>query len=369
MIVVAEPTYADGEHAAINAALLQGLGRACGDILFAATPLHHARVREAAPSMNGVVCRDIAVLPPGGVQLRRMRAQWRVLDGLVRTHGATRLVLLSAGPETLFVTRALVARHAGLQVFAVMHGNLAGVTGWRSRDPRRRMIDLRSGLAMARHPRIHLIVLEPHIRDAAAEAGLSNAFLIWPHPAPTDGGPAGAAWEPGPRLRLAFVGTANRVKGFDDFLALHQALGPAYDWSVTGHLSDEYDPSVMTGIEHSTHNLPRAEFLGRVRAADFAIMAFRPEYRFIASGSLLDCVTQRKPLIAVRNPMLTALAERYGPPGYLCGDLDAVQTLLSDPARLRDTTAYAGFQRALDAMHQDRTPEALAPIVRRDLQC
>lgn len=96
-------------------------------------------------------------------------------------------------------------------------------------------------------------------------------------------------------------------------------------------------------------------------------MAFRAEYELTASGSLLDCITQRKPIIAVEHPMLTALARQYGPFGYLCTDISAAESLLADPSNLRDPVAYAGFQRVLDTIHRDRGPEALAKIISRDV--
>ncbi len=367
-IIVAEPTYADGEHATVNSAILQAIGSAFGPAVFAATPLHHAWVREAADAAAPALLRkDITVAPSGGVNIHRMRVQWRALDGLVRDRVQRTLVLLSAGPETLLVARALVARYSRLRLFAVMHGNLASVVGWRSRDPRRRLIDLRSALSMARHPRIRLILLEPHIRAAAAEAGLPHDFLVWPHPSPMHERPPPAPWIPGPRLRLAFVGTGNRAKGFDDFLALHRSAPAAYDWTLVGRLDADYSPAEAIGIEHASERLSRTEFLRQVRRADFAIIAFREDYRLIASGSLLDCVAQRTPIIAVTNPMLAALARQYGPIGYLCADLAAAMELLTKPSRLQDRSAYNDFQQTLDAIQRDRAPEALARIVRRDL--
>jgi hypothetical protein len=370
MIVVAEPTYADGEHAAVNAALLECFALARGPVLFAATPLNQACVREAANSTRcATVFQDITVLPPGGISLRRMWAQWKVLEGLSRAHAPRILILLSAGPETLYVIRALVGRYPALNVFAVMHGNLAEIVGWRSRDPRRRLVDLRSSLAVARHPRIRLVVLEPYIRDAAARAGLTHEFLVWLHPCASCERAPLAPWAPGPRLRVTFVGTANQAKGFEDFIALSRAVGPAFDWSLAGKLGPEYRSRDLRGIEQAAEPLSRAAFVERVRRADYAFLAFRSKYELIASGSLLDCITQRKPLIAIGSNLLAGFEQRYGPFGYLCPDLPAAEALLSEPGRLRDPAVYARFQCTLDSMYRDRVPAALAPTISRDLGC
>lgn len=370
MIVVAEPTYHDHEHAPVNGAILHSIALACGPVVFAATPLHHASVREAA-SLNAPIPtrHDIVVLPSGGIHVRRMRAQWLALAGLMRTYAPHTLVLLSAGPETLFVARALVTRYRKLHLFVVTHGNLVTATGWRSRDPRHRLIDMRSSLAVARHPRIHLIVLETHIRESARRIGLPHNFLVWPHPLPTHEVVPFTPWVFNPRLRLAFVGQGTKPKGFDDFLAMYRSVGPKYDWALVGKLDSNYNAIDLGVIDFSYVQLSRAEFLSELRKADFAVLSLRADYDFIASGSLLDCIAQRKPLIAVETTMLAGLTRQYGQFGYLCPDLPAVEALLADPARLRDPAAYAKFQRVLDAMHHDRAPETLAIMLRRDLQC
>lgn len=275
-------------------------------------------------------------------------------------------MLLSAGPETLFVARGLVTRHKALRVFVVMHGNLAGLTHWRSRDPRRRLIDLQSGMLVAAHERIQLVVLEEHIKVAAERLLPRHRILVWPLPAAHGEQALPEAWTPQHRLRLTFIGTASRGKGFDDFLALRRVAGPAYDWSVAGRLGADYAKADVGNLPFFPGFQPRAAFLEAVRRADYAVLAFRPEYELTASGSLFDCVTQLKPIIAVANPMLRRLAEQHGPIGYLCPDLASVQALLANPEALRNRVAYAQFQRSLEAILQSRGFAALTQVIGRE---
>ena len=366
-LVVAEPTYGDEEHATINA-VIAGVVMP-GAVALAATPRHHAALLAAAPGAARPPAEIIDVLPPGGVTIRRMRMQWRGLAALVARHQATRLLLLSAGPETLFVARALVARHRQLQIHAVMHGNMADLPGWRSRDPRRRWIDLRAGLGIAHHPRIHLVVLEDFIASAAAAGGsgwrgIANPLTVWPHPTAAEEEPVASTWAPGPRLRLTVPGVANREKGFDDVLTLAAAT-PQHDWFVTGRLGSEYreGPPPMPA---APGRLSRGDYLRTLRGADYAVLMQQPAYDLIASGSVLDCATNRVPLIALRTPALTALFAPYGAPGYLVPDIEAARALLHSLA-LRDPATYARFQASLGALHRDRTAAALAPCIRTSL--
>ena len=366
-LLVAEPTFRGEDHAAVNAAFLQALTLAVGPAVLAATRRQYEAMREAEPdALNAATWQEIGVMPAGGVKPGRILAQWRTLSALVAEHRPDFLVLLSAGPETLFVARALALRYPRLRLFLVLHGVLAHAIGWRSRDPRRRLIDLQSGLRIARHQRIRLVVLEDYIRSAALRHRLGDAFLVWPLPMVAREAPAVLPWAVPARLRIAWVGSANKQKGFDDYLTLRRHGGARYDWPVAGRLSDEYDPAGLEGLEAPAGWLDRPTLLARIRAADYAFVAFRGEYEFTASGSLLDCINQRKPILAVRNTALDTLARQYGPIGHLCDDLAGVQALLDDEARLRDEAAYARFQAALDAIVRTRQPATLAAAIAAD---
>lgn len=368
-LVVVDPTYRGTEHAPINAAFTQLLtpGASC----IATTPAMFRAMVAIDPSAPLPAHEVIDVLPSGGVTLRRMRVQWRVLSALVVQHKATALLLLSAGPETLFVARALTTRHPGLRIHAIMH-NMSDMAGWRSRDPRRRWIDMRAGLRWADHPAITLVVLEDYIAAAARDGGsdwrgiwrgVANRMQVWPHPTLAQEQPKLAPWTPGARLRLTIAGRASRDKGFDTILAL-AAASPQHDWSVTGRLDPPYDAAPP--MPSAAERLSRPDYLTALRRADYAVVAHQPAYDLTASGSILDCATNRIPVIALRSPAVTALSAHYGPLGPIVPDAEAALALLDSPA-LRDTAAYSAYQRSLEALHQSRTIAALAPLIRGDL--
>ena len=370
-LIIVEPTYRDAEHAPVNAVFAQALATSAACI--AATPTQHDALTAIDPSAALPSYTPIAVLPPGGVTLHRMRTQWRTLAALVTQHRATKLLLLSAGPETLFVARALVTRYPALTIHAIMHGNMADLAGWRSRDPRRRLIDLRAGLRWANHPRIHLVVLEQYIADAAHRGsgpagrgrgwrGIHNPLRVWPHPTMAQEQPTPHSWSPGPRLRLTVPGTANREKGFDTILAL-AADAPQHDWFVTGRLGAEYRDAPIAA---APGRLSRPDYLAALRSADYAVLAHQPAYDLTASGSILDCATNGIPIIALHSPAMDALTAAHGALGYGVPDRAAADALLHSPA-LQDHAAYARFQTALDALHRSRTAAALAPLLHRDL--
>jgi hypothetical protein len=372
MILVVEPTYADAEHAPCNAAMLHSIALAHPNekIVLAATPDHQRYLMEVIDAgVPAFERQDIAVLAPGGVTFSRFQAQYRTIDGAIRGNETSTVILLSCGPETFFACRLLVLRHPGLRIFIVVHGNLKEVVGWRSRDPRRRLFDFRSGLAIANHRRIRLIVLEDYIREAAANRCVKNRFLVWPHPISDRERPSPVAWTPGPTLNITFVGSASLAKGFGEFSALRRRVAEyPYRFQLAGVIYDDrISEDDMVGIERPKTRLTRPAFLDMVRRADYCFVSLKDEYNFTASGSLLDCISQCKPIIAVGTPILAEFERKYGRFGFLCPDIDSAVELMSDPVRLRDPAAYAKFQDSLRAMRRDRLPDAVGRIIDRDL--
>jgi len=255
------------------------------------------------------------------------------------------------------------------EIFVVLHGNLTVAVGWRSRDLCHRLFDYRSGLTVATHSNIRMVVLEDSIRDAANRMGIRAKFLAWPLPLNEVENAPCAPWTPNGPLRIAFVGAAKRAKGFGEFLTIaRDTQGGAYHFDLVGYLYDKFTPEELSGITYPDVCLPRDSFTTRLRYADYVFMAFSDDvYSLTASGSLLDCIGQLKPIIAVESPMLKMLAAKYGPIGHLCPTLDHMRQLLADPEKLFDRTSYKGFQNALECIRYDRSPAALANILRGHL--
>ncbi len=371
-ILVVEPTYHDVDHAVVNAGILQGIALALPDtdLIFASTPTHRAGVMEAFLKVpSALAFQDIDVMRPGKTSFCRAWAQWNSIAGHVRRQAPEKIVVLSSGPETFFVCRLLAMAFRTTEIFVVQHGNLTVAVGWRSRDLRHRLFDYRSGLAVAKHSNIRLVVLEDSIRDAASRMGIRAKFLAWPLPLNEAENVVRAPWVPTGPLRLAFVGAATRAKGFGEFLTIaRDAQGGAYHFDLAGYRCDKFTPEELGGVTCPDARLPRDSFITQLRRADYAFMAFSDDvYSLTASGSLLDCIAQLKPIVAVESEILRMLAAKYGPIGHLCPTLEHMRRLLADPEKLLDRRSYEGFQDALECIRHDRSPAALANILRDHL--
>lgn len=372
MIAILEPTYALKDHAAINAAILHAFAEAFPDerMVFAAAPVQRAEISQVTPMPPGIAGTDLAVMEPGGVRLSRALVQWRAARAIVRAERPRFLVLLSSGPETFFAARALAAEFSDLEILIVLHGNLNDAVGWRSRDPRRRLFDYRAGLRTADHPKIRFVVLEQHIGDAAIELGLirTSAMLVWPHPLPPGELHSGHALPASGPIKVAFVGAATRSKGFDRFLSLLADLRQAgvqnCQFSVIGCALESFPEATALGLVLPPTPLSREEFLVQLRAVDYVLLPMMERrYELTASGSLLDCIGQAKPVISLNFVGVREMARQFGEIGWVCRSMSEMRKLLADGRVIRDPAAYDRFRRNLVSASATRTPSSLRQVL------
>lgn len=376
MIAVLEPVFANPHHAPVNAGLLEAIMLAApGEaVTFVAAPQHRAAVMEVLATDKPAPGRlDIDPMPPGGIGVARIAAQLRAMKHAVRTLRPHTLICLSSTPETFFACRLLSLRVRNLKIVVVLHGNLHDATGWRSRDPRRRLLDSNASLFVGRHSPIRFVVLETAIREAALALGLLPADRtdVWPHPvSDREVSPPSGRLRSG-RIGIAFLGAAKRSKGFDQFLMLarqaRQHSPDGYDFSLIGTHYDRFTAEETAGLTLADEMLPRDEYLTRLRNVDYVCLPLQGDtYALTASGSLVDCIASTTPLIATRTAAVEHLS-RDGPIGFLADNRDALAGIVLDRERLSDRAQHAMFQRNLVALQTERRPAAIARAVRATL--
>ena len=170
-------------------------------------------------------------------------------------------------------------------------------------------------------------------------------------------------------LRIAFIGAATKNKGFDNFLDLARDADPAaVDFRFIGSLHEAFPGASLAGIDMPSHPLTREDFIRRLREVDYVFMPFTEKtYEFTASGSLLDCVAQMKPVISLNFAGVRELAAKWGDIGFIRQSMAEIRELLSRPAKLSDPELYGGFQDNLTTIGASRTPAGIASAIRRDL--
>jgi hypothetical protein len=367
-----EPVCVGGEHVPVNSSMLRMVHAAFPDqrIVFAGEATHLEQVAEMSAALSASVEWHALQLPSrhGPPGWPRRRSEWRLwsemLD-LIRRHRPERLLLLSTPPDGLLDIKAWLWRAPRVKALAVLHSVLDGVMA-----SRRSKWQWWAGPA----PRLRWLVLGRHIVDAVeGEFRPIMPRLRWiPHP--VLGLDSGAEPEPadGPgggrdTTIFAFPGLATEGKGFGEFCAIAEVLkeNPRARFELIGRLPPGTGSEGVGPVrvpELGDQRLGRREYEERIRRARYLLLPLRPDaYRFVASGSIMDAVVLRRPIIGfVNSPPTRELFDQFGDVGHLCDGLDSMVELVRGLAGRPDPTRY---RRQLDNLAKARaalTPEALA---------
>ena len=252
----------------------------------------------------------------------------------------------------------------------IFHGELTELTGWRSRRPTWRGLDLTAALRRWFRRGGSITVLEPHVEEALGERfpGLVRAgsVKVLPHPTTQAEHADGTGSTDGP-LQVGFLGIATRAKGFDAFVEVADRLRdePGVRFRVAGFRGEGLpdlpldalaDPLPATG-------LPRAEFERVVAELDYVCLPLSGDYyRFAASGTVLDAIRYLKPILALDTPLARRLFESAGDIGHLCADGAALETTIRELASAHDDARRRRQVENLRRLRERRSPAALAEV-------
>ena len=341
MIAVVEPVCAGLEHVPINTSMLQVISAA-----FPGAPLavsgDAGHLSELANSVGDAVAQATrwrsSRIPPRRAEFGgRLAVELSLIASAARgAEGATPrlLVLLSGTASTIVAVKLLrAAGRLRVPVQFVLHGAAADLSGWRSRNPLRRVTDLRSAVAMPPRRRIQYVVLEEAILER----------ITHEHP----------------RLGRDFVGLATRQKGFDVFLQLAERLTRRHPGRVEFHaigsrpISEAAVETPFLATAPSATKLSRAEYLDLARRLHYVCLPYQgSHYELTASGVLLDAIANALPVIASRTPTVDRLFEG-AEPGHCSRDTDDMERAieegivgLTQERYAREVADMAGWQRS-----------------------
>lgn len=372
-----------GSHAHFNAGLLATI-RAChpdDPVLFCAAPheLNDTRrmLGERDLSIQHLEDRGRAVLPttPVGEAARVFRTTWRLVSRADPTD-ASYLVVAASSPAGVVgaLLAARLRRGRGVRTQIIFHG-LHSLFDERSKKPWRRLLDLRSAFqSTTRSQHSTAIVLEETIRSELLSRGWKSAsdVAVLPHPVL----PA-RAWrerELGLPVRIGFLGHGTIGKGFGDFLNLARSLTADYanrvEFHHIGSLPDEVEPSRVEILASSGggERLDQEEYERRLSRMHYFCLPLQDYYRLNPSGTLMDALRWRRPLITLRGPLTTSLFRRHGEVGYLTEDIHDMEATIGQILDDTDPDRFRRQQHAIDRAASSRSPERLGPIYSRILQ-
>jgi len=300
----------------------------------------------------------------------RMPQEYRLLRRAAAGPGVPRLrIVLSAHRSTLWalkLRRAFGGDRVPTQV--VLHGEVSEVAGWRSRNPLRRLFDMRSTLVRCLGPGIQYLVLEDTIAETlrAEMPCITSGVAAVPHPILAselgDASPAVAS----SAIRIAFLGLATEAKGYRVFLEIAERMVRESPGRFEFHVVGSTPPGsaccalAVLARQPAMTQIARPDFLSGLRAVHYVCLPYRgSHYDFAASGALLDAVANLRPVIALPTPVLTRMFETHRI-GYLCQSGDEIAAVLREVASRFPEQAYRAQVAAMTALRNERLPRALA---------
>lgn len=140
-------------------------------------------------------------------------------------------------------------------------------------------------------------------------------------------------------VKIGHIGSAGKRKNVDQLYVLADKVKDAVSTnrvqlSVVGILEasiKSYLNPFVVNLVNDQINQPidRDIYDREVSQLDYAIFFYGlNDFLLRSSAAFFDAVLYEKPIIAFRNRFFTELFETYGPMGYLCDSLDAMQALI-----------------------------------------
>lgn len=373
MIEVLEFLCADLEHLVVNAGLIDTVAEAFPDEIHVHCEARHgAHLRQVLGDRHRDRIRwlDAAIPQRRAGIAARLPREYGLLRRAAAGQGKPRLRLLLSAHRSLLWALALrrVFGRDRIPTQVVLHGEVGEVAGWRSRNPLRRLFDMRSTLARCSALGTQLLVLEHAIAEALRAEMPRIAPGVAAIPYPLTVSVLGDASPPAVNsaIRIAFLGLATEAKGFGVFLEVAERMARACPGRFEFHAVGSTPPgSASTGLhvlarQPAAAQLSQADFLAGLRGIHYVCLPFRgSHYDFAASGALLDAVANLRPVIALPTPVLTRMFETHRI-GYLCQSADEIVAVLRQLAADFPAQAYSAQVAAMIALRNDRQPRALA---------
>ncbi|WP_297974928.1 glycosyltransferase family 1 protein [uncultured Capnocytophaga sp.] len=189
------------------------------------------------------------------------------------------------------------------------------------------------------HPKIKFVVMGDaileHMRKTVPN-NIEKAFISVDHSYFFNND--SRAYTPSKQLKVGTVGVFSKMKGGDDFCRLYHLVDKSkVEFSITGRIF--YDMNIINGMDIDLPNnkgvnaIDREELEMRTQELD-TILFFYPKdsYKLIASGAIMDAISMKKPIIAIRNSYFSYIFKKFGTFGFL---VDSVEEMAKIIERLK----------------------------------
>ncbi|EGD34244.1 glycosyltransferase family 1 protein [Capnocytophaga sp. oral taxon 338] len=185
------------------------------------------------------------------------------------------------------------------------------------------------------HPKIKFVVMGDailqHMRETVPN-NIGKAFISVDHSYFFNN--THYSYTPNKQLKVGTVGVFSKIKGGDDFCKLYHLVDKSkVRFSITGRIF--YDMNIINSMDIDLPNnkginaIDREELEKRTQELDI-ILFFYPKnsYKLIASGAIMDAISMKKPIIAIRNSYFSYIFEKFGTFGFLVDSVEEMAKII-----------------------------------------
>lgn len=256
----------------------------------------------------------------------------------------------------------------------VLHSHLAMAHSWRSRNPILRSTDFISVFRRGLPPGQFILAIELSIADSIEQSfpAMRGHCLTMEHPVLQDELQPFVPPAPDRPFRLGFCGHCGKGKGFDFFVDMaRQFAGEKMTFHAIGALNPNVAGMDLSSLSRkpSAKGLARDAFTAALGEVDMVCLPLGKDPRFVASGSIIDAFSAGKPLLVTNNPMLQAIAGKYGEFGVRVDDRAGIRTFLETFERTAVIEKFPIWNESITRIRAARTPSALAAAYPKPAPC
>jgi hypothetical protein len=344
-IFLIEPACCGLEHVPVNSGMLKVLRTAFPDaaLEFWAEPGHLKHIVDSVEEgeILEVAFREIRVPDRHERSIRRRKSVENefFMELRRRCSGEKSLVVfLSTPASALLNARLSFGNRNDVDVHCVLHGGAGQLAHWTSRNPFVRITNDRFLFPVLTARNFRYVLLEQsilkEIRDCCPKIA-AQAFVI-EHPLPPI---KSSTMRRGPQfpIRIAFLGFADQAKGFNEFCEFAKCVRRISPEEIEFHAIGSWGKNAKPeGIDTSAlitppsaTGIPLNKYHHLISEIDLVALPYSvTHYTTSPSGTLLDAIALRKPVLSTPFGIARQLFTQYGDLGILANISEWQQRLL-----------------------------------------
>jgi len=257
-------------------------------------------------------------------------------------------------------------------IHLLMHAQLGDAMVWRSRNPYIRMGDYITQLKKQPKSNIKIVALELGVKESILQIAphLSSNIITLEHPVVPE--ECVNEINNSSKIRVGFLGHANRNKGFDIFASIAKKCTNAQlEFHAIGIESKPDGKSIDTSAlvrKPKPGGLSRYEYLTGLKEINLVCSPLYSRcYDFIASGTVSDAISNLKPIIGLKSKTLCAIESKYGSIGMLVDTSEDMYLFFKNLDAETFSKLTTIWHQNLRKLQQSRLPHNLSSAYRDNL--